>query len=91
MSSPRGGKRYSRLGDNGRGYDSTGRYGYVWCPDCHQTLVRTSEVEPLPFCRSCEHFMEPLLCDEPDCEDEAIILTSDGLGFCRSHAVAVAA
>lgn len=66
-------------------------FGYVWCPECGVTKAREYEVQPLPFCHPCGHWMEPYLCDRPGCEEEAITLGNGGLGFCRHHVVAVAA
>ena len=39
-------------------------YGFVWCPCCEKIERRKRENEPLPRCRECDHWMEPLLCDK---------------------------
>ena len=61
------------------------RYGFVWCPSCGRTEERGSEIEPLPFHRPCETFMEVLLCEAVGCETEASVHAENG-HFCQQHA-----
>ena len=59
------------------------RYGYVWCPECDERRARAAEIEPLPRCKNA-HWMEPMLCDEVGCEEEAVS-KKNGLMFCPKH------
>jgi hypothetical protein len=52
-------------------------YGFVWCPSCEKIERRKKDSEPLPLCKKCEVWTEPLLCDYLDCEDEATIMLDD--------------
>lgn len=60
------------------------RYGFVWCGSCGTIERRETEIEPLPFCRSCRTWMEPMLCEHGKCEAEAEVKTAGGY-YCRIH------
>lgn len=60
------------------------RYGFVWCSSCGKTKPRETDVEPLPLCRNCNEWMEPLLCEEVGCQVEASVHEVGG-HFCEFH------
>lgn len=64
-------------------------FGFVWCERCNRVESRERETEPLPRCKFCNEWMEPLLCDR--CEEEAVVEvyerdTNAAIHYCLAHA-----